>query len=232
MTIDPTNRRGLLPATTNTAIAVLAAINQLSLRERLLLLAALSMLITIFWHTVYYQPVKARQQNLANQIQSLQDTVIALEQLLDRSQTQLRRNQDAATDNGVVKLLEKAGQLDKELATKGIILLTDSARGAIEQKLLVNKGNLTLRGIKRLSDKPLLDTSSAQSMVEITTRPPHIIRQQLLIQWQASYHESWRYLKKLETADLPISWDRLQYQSTEPPAGLLTLWVSTFSLQE
>jgi hypothetical protein len=211
----------------------LTAINSLSLRERSLLLLVLCLVMAILWQTRIYQPMSNRQMVIEKQLNIARKTNATLQSLRDKAQQSADQGPQGQAHRRILELEEANRQLNGKLAQAGIVPIQSQEIVNIEKKLLAQQAGLKFHKIERLPVEPNNQEETAfTNRSRKKQRPARLYRHPMVIQWLGSYTETWHYLKNLESANLPIRWERLHYQSNMAPEGLLTLQISTITLYE
>jgi MSHA biogenesis protein MshJ len=207
----------------------LDALNRRSLLERSLLSILLTLIIVLVWDSRFYQPTKKHGVAAALQINTLQTTLTGLKSLLYQLQRRKEQDPNTKVQREIYELEKKNSALDDQLAEVGIVLVKAEKLVQIEKTLLEQTGETEFYGVKQLEAKPFKKDKSPSKEKDDTVK---LHRHPLTIKWLGSYPDTWSYLKKLESANLPILWDRLQYKTNKAPTGLITLTISTVSIKK
>jgi hypothetical protein len=205
----------------------MAAINSLSLRERFLLMFTIALLMVLFWYFQLFQPVTIQQLALEKQRTALEKTLTTLKTIEAKTKKAAHLNPNTKASQDIAALIEKNSELDHQLNQAGIAFTDHKERIKIEATLLKDMGDLELYGVEQLADELFIAEPINGEGNSTTQIYQHTVKIELL----GSYPAAWGYLKKLEASNLPIQWEKLNYQTTTHPTGLATLTIRSISLR-
>ncbi|MBF0456138.1 MAG: hypothetical protein HQL72_15130 [Magnetococcales bacterium] len=214
----------------NTIHRGMSRIDGLSLRERTLLTLTLLLITTLGWYYPFFEPQKRQILLLDTQLTTLKKSLHSLRELAQKAHHKATLDPNLHAQQEIERLKKENRQLDRQLLEQGQQWVSPSRQIQIEKQILAQQGPLVLLDIQRLPRQTLAD--SPQNKKNTSLPPPPLFRQPLQFTWQGSYLHAWRHLKELEQADLAVNWERLLYQTDQPPQGLFTLQLSTIQLQE
>lgn len=186
-------------------------VNQVVLRERILLLLVLLVTIYIFWVLVFIFPydkkvnlMKIEEASLLQQVAQMQQMVAEIE--VNMSKVSL----DAKTS----PMLS-----GNELTPRQNVV-------TIFRSLVSKQPGITLQGLENLPDKFLQLTGNNEKSVAI---PILLYEQGVKLTFSGDYLSVYDYLRALETLKWMIFWDELHYKVTQYPMAEISLLLHTVS---
>ncbi|MCB1844602.1 MAG: hypothetical protein KDI09_16695 [Halioglobus sp.] len=202
---------------------LLARLDSLSVRERVLLLVTVLALTGTAWHLALMQPLlqqadKARQEiadtrsriELANN--SLQDQVLQLAEI------------DSANQTRFALIKQRIDRLDKELAEYSGKLIDPGEMAFVLESVLKDQAGLRLKRIRNLGAEPLTADDQNNAVV--------LYRHGLEIEVEGSYLDCLAYLEQIEALPWRFYWQFLELDVVEYPRNRIRIEVSTLSLDE
>ena len=183
-----------------------AKVNQVVLRERVLLLIALVAVICVIWSLLFMFPqrnainlAKVTETGLVEQIAQLQQRITSIEQ-----------NTATLSALGIKPSTGLISNLD-------LILMLKS--------LLAKQSSIVLKELHNLPDQPL-SLSANDADVKL---PMPLYERGLRLVFNGGYSTFYEYLRSLENLKWMIFWDELQYTVTEYPNAEIKLTIHTIS---
>jgi MSHA biogenesis protein MshJ len=221
--------------------AAMSRFDRLSLRERGLVAAAVLAIVIMLWTVAMWDPIAARQQALANELGSLQQTMVTTAETLDAN----------ALNDPATLALKKEEQLRKELAGINSQLASQSA-GLIPPERMVqviqdvlarqhgvtlislhNKPVTTLARPKPASPaaEPLVTTPvSERAVMDAAASGPYVHPVELVI--EGSYLDILAYLHALEALDWRFYWKLLELKTVRHPTNRVRIEINTLSMDK
>jgi MSHA biogenesis protein MshJ len=220
--------------------AALSRFDRMSLRERGLVAAAILALVIMLWTVALWDPIAARQQSLADELSTMQQTMVTTAETLD-----------ATTLNDPATLaLKKEEQLRKELADINAQLASQSA-GLIPPERMVHVIQDVLarqRGVTLISlhNKPVTTLAKPKTTAEagaFVTTPaseraaldaaatgPYVHPVELVI--EGPYLDILAYLHALETLEWRFYWKLLELETVRHPTNRVRIEINTLSMDK
>ena len=225
---------------------------QLSVRERLLVLAALLAVILVIWDGVFMGPRERERKQRGAQVQGLAAEVSGLEQSIEAISAQGVIDPNEATRKDIEKLRKEIPELDAQLAgaTSGLIDPKEMSR--VLEQLLARTSRLQLRALRTLPPAAVVAPASTQAadaaagVIEKDLRSPalalgaapvqagaaQIYKHGLELELTGTYLDILRFLQALESLQWRFFWDRIEFSVEEHPRARVKLTLYTLSLQE
>jgi MSHA biogenesis protein MshJ len=208
-------------------------IDALTLRERLLMLAAMLFVLFSLWNLLLMQPLHAKQTAIQKQIGQLHQQIDSLNTAIRTSVVASQRDPNAAIRAQIEQVNHQIDSLDKQLkeATGGLVEPKEMA--PLLEEVLNKQHGLKLISIHSEPPQPLLkndltnpDTKSGLPGVGL------VYRHGLTIELKGSYSATLDYLRALEKLHWRFFWDKVELHTEHYPNNRITIVVHTISLHE
>ena len=209
---------------------------QLSVRERLLVLAALLAVILVIWDGVLMGPSERERKQRGAQVQGLAAEVSGLEQSIEAISAQGVIDPNEATRKDIEKLRKEIPELDAQLAgaTSGLIDPREMTR--VLEQLLARTSRLQLRALRTLPPAAVVAPASTPAAdaaaAPVQAGAAQIYKHGLELELTGTYLDILRFLQALESLQWRFFWDRIEFSVEEHPRARVKLTLYTLSLQE
>ncbi len=200
--------------------SLLATVDNLNLRERLLVFAAGMMLLGSVWYLGLMQPLAQQVTNNRTEIESLQERMKTTAQNLEVQVLQISGTGtvDREKFERVQRLLD---EMNERLSGYAAELIDPAEMSRVLQGVLKEQSKLRLIRIRNLSPEAL----SASADAHTTT----YYRHGLEIELEGSYLACLEYLQEIEALPWSFYWQLLELEVLEYPRNRIRLEVSTLS---
>jgi len=194
-----------------------ARVDEMSLRQRAMLFATLSLVVAVFAHVALLEPLLMRQKSLierGNRDQSQLAAVRAqIEGLLKEQQTAKNPEQLA-----VAELEKRLAELEKALASRKEAFVAPSRLPDLLRSLLGSGRGVTLESLRTVPGVPVQGgTELYRHGLEMTLR--------------GGYFDLTQYLADMEKLPARLLWGPVELQVEKYPEVRMTLEVHTLSTQ-
>src|SRR3990170_106866 len=208
-------------------------IDNLSIRERAIILFGILFVLYSVWDVVLMQPLNNQQKIVKADLQQMQATQMA-------TYTQIQKTLE---DNRKDPNTELELQLNDEVQASTASLVSPRQMAKILEEVLHKTRGLRLTAMKSLGATSLTDsgqgkkTAGARAAVpkdegpagqELASAYKHGIR----IEFEGDYMSTLDYLKELEVLDSRFFWDSIEFQVKDYPLSRAAIQVFTLSLQK
>lgn len=198
-------------------------VDALTMRERLLVFAAVTTVLATTWYAVLMQPLAVQTERARSDIHGVRsridDTNHALEQqVLQYSST------DEEQQRQMDKLLHRIDEINRQLGDYAAELIDPAEMARVLEDVLRQQPQLKLIHVRNLAAEPLLQGVGADS----TT----LFRHGLEIEFEGSYFACLEYLEDIESLPWRFYWQLLELDVDQYPRNRIRLKVSTLSLDE
>lgn len=199
--------------------SVLAArIDEMSLRQRAMLFATISLVVIALAHTMLIEPVLARQKRLIDAVNRDQSQVSAVRGQIESilKEQELGRKDPALT--ALLELEARVAQAEKTVAERKQGFIAPTRLPVLLRSLLGPGQTLRLEALRVVPGTPVEgQTGFYHHGVELTL--------------MGSYFELVQYLAQLEKLPARLVWGRTELQVEQYPQVRLTVQVGTISTQ-
>jgi MSHA biogenesis protein MshJ len=208
--------------------------DQLSLRERIIVLVATILSITLLWDTLLISPLDRERKLRLQQVEGLRAEVSGLEQSVETVVAQSTADPDRENRGTLEKLQKQIAEIDAQLAGATSGLIAPREMSQVLQQMLTRTSRLTLHALRTLPPEAVIapmagDTAAAQAALK--TGATQIYKHGVELQIDGTYLETLRFLQSLEALPWRFFWDRAEYTVAQHPQGRLKLVIFTLGLQ-
>lgn len=211
-------------------------------RERLLIIAAMSLLLWAVAHVSYFSAANQKEKQLQSTVASLRHDLALLEARETVIKAQLSESGLDALKNRIEELKRRRAELDERLLQQGIKLLGPERMRDLLHALLPGSG-LRLHALKRLpverisSSQNIPPASAAASVAMDVTPSVHgydatLYRHAVQLELDGRFPDMLHYLKQLEASGWQLKWQSLEIETLDYPLARMRLTVYTLSLHE
>jgi MSHA biogenesis protein MshJ len=209
--------------------------DQLSLRERVIVLIAMALLLALLWDGLLMAPLERERKIRRQQVEQLRAEVSGLEHSVEAIVAQgaadPKRQGQGATD----KLRAEIAALDERLAGATSGLIAPREMPQVLEQLLARASRMTLHGLRTLPPEavlPAVPETPATAGAPPPAATAQIYRHGVDLEVGGTYLETLAFLQALETLPWRFFWDRIEYRIEQHPQGRLKLRLYTLGLQE
>ncbi len=215
-----------------------AKIDDLSLRERGILVLAVIVVTFFVWDLLLLQPLTFRQQSIESQIQVSNAELLAL--LTQAEQIAMKSAQDPniAKKAELRQLTRRLEELDAELGQTMAQLVPPRDMSKLLELVLRRTPGLDLRKVRSLGSRPLqsgtTDSNDPGMDDTVVQNAPvsNVFRHGLRIEFDGDFAGTLNYLKTLEGLEWKFFWEAIDYQVGEYPISSIAITVFTISSNE
>lgn len=208
--------------------AQLSKIDELSLRERGLVLLSVLAVSYLLWDFLVFSPVADAKAHVDVDIAAVEQRLDAMRQ----EESVLRQTLNADPDRGLKKQLtelqERTVVLDANLSELSVGLVPVNKLATILQDVLAQAGSLQLETLQTLPPEELRLTVKTDA----DAANAGVYKHAVAITVKGSYFQLLNYLKTLEAMNWRFYWDELHYEQDQYPSGLFEIKVYTLSTDE
>lgn len=209
-------------------------IDELTLRERVLIFAAAAFLLVSLIDVLFLEPLLAKQKLMSTQVVQQQEKMKAIQLQI----TALLQSQQSIVNSPVRRRME---QLKREIAAgedyikgRSNRLVPPQQMAGVLQKMLRQDEGLQLVSLKTLPVTPLLDES--RDKTKDAAPPPvagrQVFKHGVVITVRGRYLDLLAYLDQLEHLPAQMFWGGAKLDVEKYPQAELTLTLYTLSLDK
>lgn len=205
----------------------------LSQRERVLILAAATVLVTLPGYTLLLGPALARQRQLADQIAQQKSQAATLETQLRALAERLRADPDAAARKQLELSRQQLARVDHALADLEKGLVSPESMATLLEDMLRRDGMPRLIALKTLPAAALATDDQAKPGAKAPASSAEkghgVYRHGVELTVEGGYPDLLRYLTQLEALPWRMFWSKIEIKADYPKATM-TLTLYTLSL--
>ena len=196
-------------------------IDALALRERVLVLAALLVLVVTGWQTLFMDRLDLRRRAAQERLTSLaSDAGTAESDAASNSMTTALEREHA--------LRRRLDELNAEVGGASGAVVTPGQMAAVVQEVLLRKGGLTLVSMRNLAPVPVVAAPpDAAQKSDMPPQGPWVHPLEIVVEGDYAAVTAW--LDALEALPWKFYWRALELDATRWPRNRLRLEVGTMS---
>lgn len=202
-------------------------INELSLRERIIVLGALLLVIFGIWYYLWFYSVEKSRQQQNDEIQALESKM----EQFNREISAFQSLANSASTDGKRQELSRAiadlREFDKELAAQSHGLVAPHQLAKALTDLLSEIDAVALVELKSEPAEPI-PVSGGDPSDEITG----IYRHTLQLTLSGEFFEILQFVERVESMKWRFHWESLEYEVQAYPKGQVTIRIFTLSAEE
>jgi MSHA biogenesis protein MshJ len=201
-------------------------IDALTLRERALLMLAVLAVLVGLWEVLLFGPLQQQHTALRNQVQTLHDSVAALNRTITRAANKRAEDPNVALRAQLETVNAENTRLDARLNAITAGLVAPREMATVLERVLKAQHGLKLVSIANLPAEAVAlgeDDESATAKV---------FRHGLTLTFEGDYLDTLKYLQALSRLPWHFYWDRLDLKVTDYPVSRVTVTVHTLNLKE
>ncbi len=230
-----------------------AAIDRLSLRERIFVFAAVIVVLGGLWEALLAAPLDAREHAAVANIADLQARLEALNQSIVTTADNLSEGMPNQLDR-LRALRARVAETDAAARVYTADLVDPGEMRTVLEDLLHRQTDLRLVSAENLPVRPLFDDQARGASAPVVAgerqdqsaaspaatppaeaspaRAPKLYRHTLVLRLQGSYLDCVAYLESIERLPWHLYWTRLELDVGEYPRNDIVLELQTLSLEQ
>ena len=213
-------------------------IDGLSLKERVLVLAAVTLTVITGWDSWLLRPLEHRRT-------ALQESVIGIQQTLDESESLAQSviaagqvDPDAPLQGTLARNRAELTTLEGDIKRKVGRMIPPEQMAQVLESVLTRFDRLQFIGLEGLGVEPLTKPTKSEpaNAADATTKPASTSTQRgafrhgLRIHFAGSYLDAIAYLRALEALPFGFFWDEIKLETSDYPRAEGSIVVYTLSL--
>lgn len=215
-----------------------------SLRERLLITAAIVVLLFMVWQAMLMSPEELKQTQMVAKMQSINKQTEALNVQIQEMSAALRGGEAQHINSRISELSSLLARLEQKQKDLTIEFIQPKQMAGVLRDMLSAENGLQLNSLESLGAKPLFaraedeekDNSKSTQDVDVKkaarSHQPEIFKHGMRIVFEGDYFKTLAYLRALEAMPWRLYWDNVEYQVIDYPRARVAITVHTLSLHE
>lgn len=197
--------------------------NELTQREKLMVICSALMTIGWAWDSFFYQALQTQNQAIESELLSLQTQITAKQQAIKEISAIVQYNPNANNRQQLNELQQSVDRMKDKLAQGDKKFVPASAMAYALKDIIKQQGTLKLVA---------LETLPVTSFPNADEKDPWIFRHTLLLTLEGDYFSTLDYLKMLESLPWRIHWDNINYQVKNYPTAEIHIQLYTLSFEK
>lgn len=210
-------------------------IDDLSLRERMMVFLAVAFVLVSLLNVVLLDPLLSKQKSLASQVVQQQEQMKALQGQMQNLLQARRDDQNSPLRQRIAQLQTKLQEQDAYLQSRGDRLVEPDKMAALLEQVLNRNGGLQLVALKTLPVGLLIERPQAEGdapQADASGGLKQIFKHGVQITVRGSYPDLLRYVTALEQLPAQMFWGEASLVVERHPDAVLTLTLYTLSLDK
>lgn len=200
-------------------------LNNLAVRERVLVLLLGLIAIYIFISVVLFDKITAHTKDLNTKIGEIQTKVKTTQTEIDTLLSEISEKNIAGIKAQKAALQKQISNIDKNLSDSAARLATGKETARLLQEILASNEQLKVIDFKTHQSAASEHPSTTQVGIQI-------FEHHIEITVESNYFAIFRFLSHLQHLKQQIIWDELDYKVTDYPTAVVTLKFHTISTQK
>jgi len=205
--------------------------NTRSLRERVLIFAALVAIVYMGWNAALYNYFLATDEEIAKNMQQIKSQINRLEGQIDTISEVVGRNPTAVLIERVTLLKKENEALNQKLRDSIKNMVSPQEMDEMIHDIISKTQNLTVVSIESLPAQPLFAAKELK-LNEGKAGSFQVFDHGIRIELMGGYFETLQFLKALEKQKMNVIWEELSYEVKKYPKASVVIVLRTLSLEE
>jgi len=219
-------------------------IDELTLRERAIVLGAMLTLLFLGWYAYLIEPLKVTEKSLVSELERKRDQLQTLNEQFTLLADQQGKDPNAAARERLKQLRQEEQQLSAELHGATANLVAPELMPEVLRSMLKSADGLTLIGMRGLGSTPLLkapDEKTKKAGVQAAPgaepaapRAPGVLdaayKHGVQMEFSGDFFATLDFLRRLEALEWKFFWESVTFDVKEYPQATATVRVFTLSL--
>lgn len=195
------------------------------LRERVLLLAAVVVVLFLVWDIGIRAPIAQRADIAADRVERLEREQADLRASAGELESSLAGLQGDSADNDTGRLRAAIDDIDSDLAERTARVVSPAQMVAVVRDMVAADEALTLEALTNRGAEEIVTDDFDEGI-------PRVYRHRVEVVASGDYFAVLDYLRRLEDLDWQFQWDGLRIETVRYPTARVTIRLSTLSLDE
>lgn len=204
--------------------------DQLSLRERVIVLIAALLLIILIWDSTFMTPLDRQRKSNLQQIDALRAEIGGLDQSIEALVAQGAADPKRSSADTAGVLRAEIQDIDRRLAGVTSGLIAPKEMSQVLEQVLARAGRLTLHGLRTLPPESVMAPGADAAA---SGKPAaQIYKHGVELELSGNYLDTLYFLQALEALPWRFFWDRIDFAVEQHPRGRVKLRLYTLGLEE
>ncbi|MDO8412816.1 MAG: type II secretion system protein GspM [Gallionellaceae bacterium] len=210
-----------------------AKMDNLALRERVLLFAAAAFLLVSLVNMLFLDPLLAQQKRLSAQVVQQQEKIKEIQAQIEALMQAKKEDANAPQRMRISQLKQQLVDGDTYLQSRRDRLVPPDKMAILLEQVLNKNGRLQLISLQTLPVAPLVEKANKDAHVIAGAAPDQqVYKHGVQITVSGNYLDLLQYLTALEHLPVQMFWGMAKMNVVQYPAAELTLTLYTLSLDK
>lgn len=205
--------------------------DQLSLRERIIVLVAALLLIALVWDSTFMAPLDKQRKTNLQQIIALRAEIAGLDQGIEALVAQGAADPKKSSHATADTLRAEIEDIDRRLAGVTSGLIAPKEMSHVLEQVLARAKRMTLQSLRTLPPEAVIAPGSDTAQPG-AAKAAQIFKHGVELELSGSYLDTLYFLQALEALPWRFFWDRIEFVVEEHPRGRVKLRLYTLGLEE
>lgn len=207
-------------------------VDAFSIRERILVLFAVSVVLIMSWLSIFMDPLQERQKAADQQIEKFKKTITSLEEQIEVINQRGLEDPDRENRALVAQLEQDVAKLDARIEQVSDFLIHPVQMTQAVHDIFERNKRLTLVKLESLPATGLLKIQNPLATNNISELIANVYKHDMIIELSGSYLDTVEYLKQMEQLPWNFSWDSVIFEVDEFPKSSVKIKLHTLSMDE
>ena len=204
-------------------------VNALSMRERILVFATVTVVVLFLLNMLLLEPLLARQKSLHSQISQQQQTMLEVQAQIAALVLENSPNAKSPQRSQINQIRQEIAEGNAYLKSSREKLVQPEKMAEHLRQLLSKNNRLQLVALQTLPVTPLLEPSKVAASA---AQDRQVFKHGVQLTLRGNYLDLLQYLSALESLPQQMYWARAQMSVVQYPAAEITLILYTLSLDK
>jgi MSHA biogenesis protein MshJ len=204
-------------------------VNALSMRERVLVFATVTVVVLLLLNMLLLEPLFARQKALHSQISQQQQTMLEVQAQIAALVLENSPNAKSPQRSQINQIRQEIAEGNAYLKSSREKLVQPEKMAEHLRQLLSKNNRLQLVALQTLPATPLLEPSKVAASA---AQDKQVFKHGVQLTLRGNYLDLLQYLSALESLPQQMYWARAQMSVVQYPAAEITLILYTLSLDK
>lgn len=204
-------------------------VNDLSLRERMLIFAAAAFMLVSLVNLLFLDPLLVKQKRLSSQVVQQQEKIKQIQAQIEALLQAKRNDASSPLHQRMAQLRSQIAEGDAYVKARRDRLVPSDKMAEVLEQMLNKNGRLQLVKLQTLPVAPLVE-KAADDGAHAASPEKQVFKHGVQITVRGSYADMLAYLEALEHLSAEMFWGPARLEVLEHPTAELTLTLYTLSL--
>jgi MSHA biogenesis protein MshJ len=206
-------------------------INNMSLRERLLLVVASVVVLYLAWNLFLFKPLQREGKEITNRIAEVQQDVARMEAEVQGFRDVFEHDPDVQNKVRTQAVEKEIEQLNSRIQQLAEVMIEPEQMVKLLEELLQREQNLRLVKLENIEPRPFIETPETEGVVA-STGGVNLYQHGFAIEFEGDFHSTLSYLRELEKLPWRFFWDGVTFDVQEYPRARVRIELHTLGLTE